>query len=58
MKPRFDERVKRPGGKRYDMGAPTDLEATFRRIRREQAESRDREAEAERERSRKVRKIA
>ena len=45
MKPRFDDRVKRPGGRRYDMGAPTDVAKTFERARRElEADQREREA--------------
>jgi hypothetical protein len=37
MKPKFDHRVKRPGGKMYDMSGETDLRSKFAAIRREQA---------------------
>ena len=45
MKPRFDHKVIRPGGKRYDIVAATDLAAKFAAIRREQAAA-QKEAEA------------
>ncbi len=44
MKPKFDHKVIRPGGKVYDITARTDLAKTFDRIRREQqANARERE---------------
>ena len=46
MKPRFDHKIIRPGGKRYDIGAVTDLAAKFEAIRREQLAERKR-AEAD-----------
>lgn len=58
MKPKFEHLVKRPGGRRYDIFAKTDLAATFARLKREQTAA-AREAESVRqEQSRKVRKLA
>lgn len=37
MKPKFDDRIHRPGGKVYDMSAPTDLKTKFAIIRKQQA---------------------
>jgi hypothetical protein len=50
VKPRFDDRVIRPGGRRYNIFEKTDLARTFARIRSEQRE-------IERERSLKVKPL-
>lgn len=49
MKPKMDHKVQRPDGKRYDMGAETDLRSKFAAIRREQAAAVKKQADADAE---------
>ena len=57
MKIRYTDESKHPPGHRHSVFAPTDVQATFRRIRRQLAEESKQRDEIRDEQAAKVRKI-